>query len=188
MRVRAGVLKLIYALFLLLNCYLLVQLVQVNWMLHHVKNLQQAIRLLDFDNYWVLNLANRIMADGRDALSIITLVLDEISIPYLLSVCFVLVIFYKTDLFWRVVVMLILPYILYSLTILPLVYGIFTQRVTSTIVNVNFMALLAVCISCLLIIIYLIKLVLFSCGILEVESGFNYNGLERGDKNVRNNE
>lgn len=188
MRIRAGVLKLIYVLSIIYTCSILIQVIQVNWKLHQVKNLAQAVKLLDYDKYWILNLASRIMADGRDILSILIILLDEISVIYLLINCIFLTVFYRTRIFWRVFTMILLPYILYSLTLVPLIYGIFTQRVTSTIVNVNFMALITVCLAFLFIINYVIKLILFSCGILEVEGLFNYNGLERGDRNVRNNE
>lgn len=180
--------KVLYGLFTMYTVSVLVDIVQLTSVITTIKGIEDAYLLLDLNWFWVIRVVSAVMADARDGLSFLGVLMGVISPTYILFVVFVLYTFWKTNRFKDIVAMLVVPYSLYALVLSPLIYGLITQEINLTFKMMTTVSWLVKGSSLCFIAFIIFKIALIGCGILELKESFNYNGLERGDLDVRNNE
>lgn len=157
MKKKVGALNAIYILISIYFCYRVFHAFQVGNILSQTKTIDQATDLLNLKTYRVFDIASQIMADGRSIQSVLFIIINAISLPKVIIGIGVLYLYLDTPRFWEVCFMLILPYLLYLIVLVPIVYGFLTQRINSTFISVNYMAQVLMAVSLLLILTYGIK-------------------------------
>lgn len=149
----------IYCLFTLYFCFLMYQVFQVSSILTKTKTIPQAMDLLENDAYPIFRLASQIMADGRDFVSVADILLNSINGVISVVSVGVLIFFRREKEFWDVLLMIVIPKLLYLFLLIPVGFGIMNQSVNATFINVNFMAMVLMALSLIIILIYLSKMV-----------------------------
>lgn len=157
MKTKVGALNALYILISIYFCYRVFHAFQVGNILSQTKTIDQATDLLNLRTYRVFDIASQIMADGRSIQSVLFIIINSISLPKVIIGIGVLYLYLDTQRFWEVSFMMILPYLLYLIVLVPIVYGFLTQRINSTFISVNYMAQVLMAVSLLLIVTYGIK-------------------------------
>lgn len=158
MKSKVGALNALYILLSIYFCYRVIHAFQVGNILSQIKTIDQAVDLLDVKKYRIFNIAQQIMADGRSIQSIVSILLNSIQLTKVLLGIGILSLFIKTKRFWDVLAMMIIPYLLYLIVLVPILYGFMTQRINSTFISVNYMAHVLMAVSVLLIVVNGIKI------------------------------
>lgn len=157
MKTKVGALNALYILISIHFCYRVFHAFQVGNILSQTKTIDQATDLLNLRTYRVFDIASQIMADGRSIQSVLLIIINSISLPKVIIGIGVLYLYLDTQRFWEVCFMMIMPYLLYLIVLVPIVYGLLTQRINSTFISVNYMAQVLMAVSLLLIVTYGIK-------------------------------
>lgn len=174
--------------FSLYTCYQCYQGLKMHRLIGAVRDLGQAQNLLSVDGYWLLSSVNQLIGSVRSLSDALRVGLGLISPSYVLIIALMVVMFYRQKGFKAVMIMVMVPWVTTLLMVLPLLVGLIRMEVIQTIHNVVLMANLGSALYLVFLVGTFIYAVLIGCDFVEVGATFNYNKLERGDCDVRNDE
>lgn len=167
---------------------LMVDAVTLNLDLLGLKNLDLAYQYLYASNHWYPRLFALALGSVRNFKTFFIFLMNWIN-PFLSLIGLLSYLYFTTILkdkeLLRMLNVLVISYLLITTT---LVFGLLSQSINITISLMRFVTTVNLCVFVISVLNLVIKFVHNTCEFIEVKKRFNYNGLERGAHDVRNDE